>query len=142
MARLLRDGTRLDQDAFSSEVLTAHWRLTSLRGPLGWQVPWPRALGTPPWAIARELTSLSGLQHRTHIVRWRRRNPVLLDTGPCALYVGSALLPRHVLLVLPGEPRRYYDPASGLAASIDVEAFARGRSPSARWRRTWFVIRA
>src|SRR5690242_506736 len=41
---------------FREEVLAMHRRTTSLanvRGHL--QVPWPRALGTPPWALATQL---------------------------------------------------------------------------------------
>ena len=48
-----------DQETFAHEAATLHRRLTSLADTAGgWQVPWPRALGTPPWAVARELRLL------------------------------------------------------------------------------------
>ena len=53
---------------------TLHRRLTSLSDTAGgWQVPWPRALGTPPWAVARELGLLTGVPYAVRSVRLGRR---------------------------------------------------------------------
>ena len=41
------------------------------------QPPWPRALGTPPWAVVRAMTEFSGIPYRNHIVRWGNREDVL-----------------------------------------------------------------
>ena len=65
--------------------------LVSLSGRL--QAPWPRALGTPPWAIAGQLSASRGPQG----VHWGLRRAALLDAIVAAvgsgvtvpLYVGS-----------------------------------------------------
>lgn len=47
---------------FAVETLAMHERVTSsvdVRGRL--QLPWPRALGTPPWSVAHQMTGSSGL---------------------------------------------------------------------------------
>ena len=59
VARMLLDPAYADlaARAFRPEVLGMHGRVTGpvdARGAL--QVPWPRALGTPPWAVARQLS--------------------------------------------------------------------------------------
>ena len=80
------------------------------------QLPWPRALGTPPWGAQRR----AGGRARPHwdplrVAAWcGSLGPAALraTTGssctssamgrPALLYVGNALAPRHVTLVLPG----------------------------------------
>ena len=42
-------------DRFRAEVLAMHRRVTAPADGGRLQVPWPRALGTPPWAVARQL---------------------------------------------------------------------------------------
>ncbi len=90
-------------DTFRDEVLTLHRRLTSVRDRTGrLQVPWPRALGTPPWAAVRELGTVTGHDHVLHVARWSRAAAYRrLAVSGGALYVGSGSLPRHVVLVLP-----------------------------------------
>jgi hypothetical protein len=114
---------------FADDVRATHRRLTRarLRGRL--QLPWPRAIGTPPWAVARELAAITGVPHRTRVVRWSR---VQVPTSG-VLYVGNRWLPRHVVLVLEGEPPRCYDPGSGRTAPLD------GR-PVGGWQRRWLTV--
>ena len=114
---------------FAVEVLAAHRRLTRRRLHGRLQVPWPRALGTPPWALARELTALTGTRHRAHLVRWSHD----VEPGPGALYVGDRWLPRHVLLVLGGDPPRCYNPAGGRVLPLDSPTLT-------SWRTRWFVV--
>src|SRR5690606_27149948 len=97
---------------FAEEVLAMHRRATGpvdVAGRL--QLPWPRALGTPPWAVARQLDARRGVRHVVRVVGpWRRRGAwrelvaAVRVAGPAPVYVGSPLLPRHVLLALPPAP--------------------------------------
>ncbi|WP_137293219.1 hypothetical protein [Nocardioides dongxiaopingii] len=138
VARMLADPSYAERvrPRFAAEVLGTHRRLTRprLRGRL--QVPWPRALGTPPWAVTRELTALTGVRHRTRLVRWRRP-PGGDDVA--ALYVGDRWLPRHVVLVVGHDPVRCYDPARGRVVEVDPAALAR-RRPFGRWTTVWFAL--
>ncbi|MBE7325940.1 hypothetical protein IEQ44_14915 [Nocardioides sp. Y6] len=141
---------------FGSEVWALHRRLTScadLDGRRQW--PWPRWWGTPPWALARHLTVVSGREHRVLWVRTgarrvvRRVTAALRDGAPVAVYVGSRLLPRHVVLALPvaqaGVPTTtdlrwtVHDPASGRTRHIDLDAWRRGRLTPG-WPRPWWVV--
>lgn len=114
---------------FAADVLAAHRRLTRARLHDRWQLPWPRALGTPPWAVARELEAVTGGPHRTRVIRWSR-SP---RPEPGAMYVGSRWLPRHVVLVVDDTPPVCYEPASGQMLPVD------GR-PLAGWRHRWLVV--
>ncbi len=114
-----------DQTSFAHEVATLHRRLTSLADTAGgWQVPWPQALGTPPWAVARELRLLTGVPYAVRPVRLQRRVWPAFEhvtpTRPAAVFVGDRYLPRHVVLVTGTEDRRArtYEPASGLVVSV------------------------
>lgn len=142
---------------FAAEVLATHRRITGVRGPAGRpQLPWPRALGTPPWALARALGTVAtqarpARPYRTRPVRTGRRGrafdevlAALWDGRPVALYVGTRLLPRHVVLVL-GEPGhgaglRCYEPAQGRLVDVGRQSFVEGRLGLAGWDRAWFVV--
>ena len=78
------------------------------------QLPWPRALGTPPWGALGELeagAATPGTRYGLRVVRfagpaalrgtYRHLVRVVGDGRPALLYVGDALTPRHVTLVLP-----------------------------------------
>jgi hypothetical protein len=125
----LADGRTPDgrRATFAADVLAAHRRLTRTRLHGRLQLPWPRAIGTPPWAVARELTTVTGTRHRTRLVRW---SPAAAPTSG-AMYVGSRWLPRHVVLVLDAD--RCYEPASGGRVPLD------GR-PLAGWPTRWFTV--
>ncbi|GAA5148149.1 hypothetical protein GCM10023340_21630 [Nocardioides marinquilinus] len=113
---------------FAERVLATHRRLTSWRLHGRPQLPYPRALGTPPWAVARELGALTGRRHRVRLVRHLARTAGPPSSG--ALYVGSRLLPRHVVLLV-GEGR-CYEPSSGRVLPVD--------GPLGGWRHRWFAI--
>ena len=117
-----------------------HRRLTGLRDSRGrWQLPWPRSLGTPPWAVARELGGR---------VRWLRRRGSGYGTAkaglprPTPVYVGSRWLPRHVVLVVDevDETLRVYDPARGRVFDVDRSAFAAHRLGLSGWDVPWWVV--
>ena len=145
-ARMLIDPA-YDPASFADEVLALHRRIT---GPSAFgraQLPWPRALGTPPWSVAHAMAELTGVPHRTHVLRWGDRSGDLqrLEAAaqPCPLYVGDRWLPRHVVLVVAAsnDGVQVYDPARGALSNVAREAFEAGRfTTTGRWDRLWFVV--
>ena len=148
---LVDDGYR--PSSFAAAVLALHRELTAPVAFGRLQVPWPRALGTPPWAAARAMTVATGLRYRTRVVRLGDRSgafTAVLDAvgagHPCPLYVGSAWLPRHVVLAAAsGAPRgdgvEVYDPARGTVTELTRASFEAGRlTATGRWRRPWFAL--
>jgi hypothetical protein len=134
---------------FRTEVLAVHRQLTSVVDAGGrWQLPWPRALGTPPWAVARHLSGLTGDRHDTVLVRDRRAafDRVLRatrDGRPVPVYVGNRWLPRHVVLgtgIGPEGTLRCYDPARGVVATVTRREFGAARLGLSGWDRPWFVV--
>ena len=130
-------------DRFREEVLAMHRRVTGLVDDGRPQLPWPRALGTPPWAVARQLG------HRD--VRWIRTGPsagydaVVEATRrrlPVPVYVGSRWLPRHVVLALGEEAGRlrFYEPARGRLVDVGREQFRRARLGLAGWDHAWWAV--
>jgi hypothetical protein len=58
---------------FDEEVLATHRRVTGSHPAVGaLQLPWPRVLGTPPWAAAREMGRITGRSYRWRLARWGR----------------------------------------------------------------------
>lgn len=153
VARMLRDpsyaGTA--RCGFAHECLAMHRRITSLsdvRGHL--QMPWPRAMGTPPWAVAHQLAWTTGVDYRTHRVRPGRRVALLAEALaavardlPVALYVGNDRLPRHVvLLVAAGDDDRpaAYEPASGELVRFTPQQFVDATFDLGGWHVPWFLV--
>lgn len=131
-----------DPGTFAASVLALHRSLTSRSYAGRAQLPWPRALGTPPSAVARAISELTGVPYQVRVIRWRGFGPALAaaqaavaDGLPCPVFVGSRWLPRHVVLAVgtdtdgPGKVQ-VYNPARGT-----IEALHAGR-----WRRTWFAL--
>ena len=156
-ARMLLDGgydawVRADAGGgrVRTEALAAHARTNRLRGAGGrLQVPWPAALGTQPWALAAELSTVSGVDHTVRPVPpWSRDEAferVREAAGahqPVPVYVGNAWLPRHVVLVLSAAPQvlRVYDPASGRDVDVSRSAWTGGRLSLGGWRLPWAVV--
>ncbi len=131
---------------FHDEVLELHRRVTrpvDARGAL--QLPWPRALGTPPWAVAHQLSAVD--DERTYTARPALRRARAFDRlaaadAPSALYVGSQRLPRHVVLVVSaGEDRlRVYEPSGGRLVDVTREAFVESSLDLAGWTAPWFTV--
>lgn len=151
-ARMLADPALAEAlvqpDAFARAVLAQH------RGANGWrdrhgrlQAPWPRALGTAPWALARDLGSPEPWRCRGARGSGRARAlTAALDAvhggGVAAAYVGSASLPRHVVLAVGDDDRglRCYDPARGRVRLATSSDWAAGRLDLAGWTTPWFVL--
>ena len=140
-------GLVADQATFAHEAATLHRRLTSLSDTAGgWQVPWPRALGTPPWAVARELRLLTGVAYDVRAVRLGRRVwphlSTVTPTRPAAVFVGDRFLPRHVVLVTGVADGRAwtYEPASGVTTEVTRSRWEAGDLRLAGWDRPWLVV--
>lgn len=119
-------------------------------------LPWPHQLGTPPWGAKGELergASREGTEYEVELLReetggrLRSRFDHLLDVvadgEPGLLYIGNAILPRHVVLVLPDKGDRrldVYDPASGRVSALDRETFARRRLGLSGWDVPWIAV--
>jgi hypothetical protein len=135
-------------DRFATETLAMHRRVTGLADVTGrLQPPWPRPLGTPPWALARQLSGAG----RRYVVRpavlgrprvLDRVRAALVAGTPVAVYVGDRWLPRHVVLALEvrGDGFLCYDPAMGGQRLVTGEDFTSARLPG-RWSRPWLVVR-
>ncbi len=136
---------------FREEVLAMHRRTTSLadvRGHL--QLPWPRAIGTPPWALARQLEWTAKCEYDVVPVRprvgWSARNEafdrLLAADVPAAIYVGDRWLPRHVVLVIghKGEALDLYDPGRGVLAARDRAHFVDGELSLSGWQIPWMAV--
>lgn len=148
-ARVLTDarlaGTADTPAGWNALVLAAHRSLTRWRDEDGRrQVPWPWWLGTPPWTLTRAMTRTVGVDYRWTSLRLRRRRLREALTGACeqrpvVVYVGSRVLPRHVLLVTGADDvsTTFYNPSTGRLARF---SHAHWPGPASRWRTVWGVI--
>jgi hypothetical protein len=147
--------TRGLQDRFRSEALAMHQRITGLADVSGKpQIPWPRTFGTPPWAVARQLSATraadgSRASYSWHVARTglpAAYNQLLATAGSgrvSALYLGSTWIPRHVVLVVDAAPLgslHVYDPARGRLSQLDRTAFVASKVDIAGWDVPWFVV--
>jgi hypothetical protein len=123
-------------------------------GPGALQLPWPRSLGTPPWGAMAEIERTGSLPGtRYELVPLRHRSAAGLTRAaaglvarvspgrPALLYVGSATLPRHVVLVFvntDGRQLLVYEPARGEV--VPFAAYGLGGAPVAGWPVPWLVI--
>ena len=135
---------------FAKAVLALHRQLTSASYAGRTQLPWPRALGTPPWAVARAMRSFSGTRYDVRTVRLGSRTAAFAACAaavavghPCPLYVGSTWLPRHVVLAV--EPSadgvRVYNPARGTVEELTRSSFLAGElTIFGGWTRPWFLV--
>lgn len=120
------------------------------------QLPWPRSLGTPPWGARRELeygASRAGTRYQIELWRavdhdgLRRCFDQLVNAvaegQPGLLYLGNRLLPRHVVLVLPGDGDRaldVYDPGSGRVDHLRRDSVVEHRVGLSGWNTAWMSV--
>lgn len=135
-------GPSPDRRGFGEQVLRAHRELTSTAGnPL----PWPRALGTPPWSLARRLGRRRVrllVTRRSRVRRWPEITAALRGGGTVPMYVGNRLLPRHVVLALGtvGDRLRIYEPSKGVTVAETRDAVIDARLEQSGWRRPWLAL--
>ncbi len=144
-------------ERFAAWERLVHERTTALRpAGHGLSVPWPPQLGTPPWGAKRELedgASAAGTVYHSQVLREETRArlrarhahllDVVVDGEPALLYVGSPVLPRHVVLLLRPPGARgvaVYDPGTGLVSELDPEAFASRRLRLSGWDVPWLAV--
>lgn len=151
VAHMLHDedhATYVDSVAdFEQETLTLHRRITGAVDARGRaQLPWPRALGTPPWSVARELSAITGTTYRPRpVLPWNRTASIAtIEAAARAghlvpLYVGNRWLPRHVVLLLDYRLRAY-DPARGGLVRIDPARFVAGSLLLSGWTHPWLAV--
>ncbi len=142
--------TRWRPDDPEADIRAEHRRLTSAHSHRDrFQVPWPRRLGTPPWAVANALTALTG--ERIATVNARPRPGLAYDvlveqvrTRPVGVYVGNRWLPRHVVLAIAAERDgaavRLFDPARGALVTVPGDQWREHRVGVAGWSHFWAVV--
>lgn len=132
---------------FEAETLAMHHRVTGPVDVLGrLQLPWPRAFGTPPWAVAHQLSS-PAVRYRARLALGGLPVPEVERATaaglPVPAYVGNAWSPRHVVLVVGTEDDgglQVFDPARGRVLSLSGAELGQGDLPFGRWDRSWFVV--
>jgi len=148
------------QDRFAEQTLAMHRLTSGMRDSGGgMQLPWPSALGTRPWAVAREMTNQAGRKGVPYAARlvlptssarsaaFDRLVDLARDGLASPLYVGNRWSPRHVVLVLPGDEGDegddavlIYDPASGRRYPIARAAFVGADLDVAGWSTPWVLV--
>ena len=145
------------RDRFAEQTLAMHRLTSGMRDSGGaLQVPWPGALGTRPWALAREMTNQAGRKGVRYSARlvlptspsrtaaFDRVRALARDAQASPLYVGNRWSPRHVVLVLPGDEGAdavlIYDPAGGRRYPIRRPAFVGADLDVAGWSTPWVVV--
>ncbi len=148
---------RTTAERFAAYEQVVAGRTNSLFGAGGrLQVPWPRALGTPPWGGLGELeygAADPGARYDTSWFRFgsragRERAYAALrarvsDGRPALLYIGNAWLPRHVVLVMPptrGQQLDVYEPSVGRVVDLPREPFVSHRLGVAGWDVPWAAV--
>jgi hypothetical protein len=120
------------------------------------QVPWPRALGTPPWGALGELEYGAADPRARYATSWfrfgsraaRERAYASLrervsDGRPALLYIGNGWTPRHVVLVMPptrGQQLDVYEPSVGRVLDLPREAFVARLLRMAGWDVPWAAV--
>lgn len=143
-------------DRFARYEALVKARTVAARGLRGPQVPWPGALGTPPWTALAELVAAQGCSPRDYRVDVLRHRPVAerarrlralgeaVRPGRAALlYVGSATMPRHVCLVAQPDAAGdviVYEPSRGEVTVLDADAIASGAQGFGGWPLPWVAL--
>jgi len=120
-----------------------------------WRLPWPVALGTPPWGLRAVLDDLGrerGVRFR--VLRVDGADPADVEQAlgrvraavargiPVPLYVGNRLLPRHVVLAVAAGPSwtDVYDPATGGRHRVERAALVDARARISGWDQLWAAV--
>jgi hypothetical protein len=144
------------QDRFREQALAMHGVTSRLKdNGGGLQVPWPKALGTQPWALARQMTATAGARGTRYGVTAilpGQRSRVFARIGSCVtdgvavpLYVGNRWSPRHVVLALPqdgpvDDELTIYDPARGRLVEVEEDDFVDADLDLAGWDVPWAAV--
>ena len=153
VARILADeeyaAKASELETFRAEVLALHKKVTSLRDTSGrMQLPWPPFFGTPPWAVARQMETITGVSFDSDLVvsgrgsAYDRIAAATAEGHRVPVFVGNRWLPRHVVLALGvvDDALRFYEPAKGRLVDVSRASFADARLGLAGWDRPWFLV--
>ena len=154
--------SRLERERFAEHEREVMNRTNGIRAAGGkLNVPWPRALGTPPWGAEKELefgAARPGAAYAMRLVRlgssdalrdvYRDLVRLVRDGLPALLYIGNTWAPRHVTLVLSGGGvggsggggLDVYDPATGSVTELDLAWFASRTLGIAGWNVPWITV--
>lgn len=140
---------------FQAEALALHPRTNGfLDAQMRLQLPWPRALGTAPWAAANEMTASCGVpgsSYAARLIRPKRRGQAydaVRDAAraghPVPLFVGNSWSPRHIVLALPpassDDELLVYEPALGGRIHLRHSDFSAAQLALAGWSTPWFTV--
>jgi len=148
-------GTEAQRFAAYEQVVAS--RTNALVGAGGrLQLPWPRALGTPPWGARHELEFGAADPEADYDVTWLRHRSTaglerayaalrarVRDGRPALLYIGNVRLPRHVVLVMPASGEQeldVYEPSIGRVVDLPKQAFVERRLRMAGWDVPWAAV--
>ncbi len=146
-----QSGVRAVEERFRAEQGAVHRAAT--RGAVG-PLPWPKALGTPPWGAARFLNRLSwvtGVEYSWQPVdsadpEHLHKRLVAITRGlalgvPVPLYIGRQV-DRHVVLAFghAGRRLRVYDPSGAEVADVAEDDLLANRFGLAGWDRLEGVL--
>lgn len=140
---------------FHADVLAMHELTSSLRDETGRrQLPWPKSLGTHPWAVARRMGEPGGCGVTGSAYAVRYADPGRLDAhidaietalsaGHCVpIFIGDGACPRHVLLAVDTEGHAIgvYDPSRGTRVVVGRDAIRTSTIDVAGWDQLWLSI--
>lgn len=149
------EGAADPEATFTSEVAKQHRATSGALSPaMRLQLPWPRALGTAPWALAAAMIGppacgVTGTVYATHWVlpgqrasAWKALQRAISTGHPTPIYIGSRWLPRHVILALDlsATDVAVYDPSTGHIVELSKDNWLQGDVQTAGWSSPWCVI--
>jgi hypothetical protein len=138
------------QERFAEAAQQVHERTNALTdADAALQIPWPKALGTLPWAAARKLDiDLPSADYQVLLIdpaqpaRAFAQVSAAVQRGfPVPLYVGDSVSPRHVVLVVAGgQNLTIYEPSSGGLRELTPTSFDTSALDVAGWDQPWLAV--
>ncbi len=143
------------RDRFAAESLAMHERTNAWHDRDGNLNPaWPMGLGTNPDDVAREMSAsggsgVPGTTYQVDYVRLEDRDASFDAMSSAAqaghtvpVFVGSAGIPRHVVLVTGAESGAltFYEPGEGRTVTVTREQWLADRSQLGGWDKPWAIV--
>jgi hypothetical protein len=143
--------TETAQDRFAAEALRVHRETNAVTdADAALQLPWPKSLGTLPWAAARQLNiAVPTADYQVILIDPARssdafeRIRVAVQRGyPSPLYIGDAKSPRHVVLAVSAgdQSLTVYEPSGGVLCTITADAVSGNHLDVAGWDQPWLAV--
>jgi hypothetical protein len=139
------------QQRFAAEAQRVHQETNAVTdADAALQLPWPKSLGTLPWAAARQMNiALTGAGYQVLLIDPARSNDafarirIAVARGyPAPLYIGDALSPRHIVLAVSAadESITVYEPSGGTLCPITADTFSGNHLDVAGWDQPWLAV--